>query len=177
MGDRKVPACVTSRLKPKKKKIKTVHHRPACVPVARDVLTYDLLESVRSPKQVGVELRCSQRSDGTIMLRMESSTNGMKMCEIQLNSAQFGRLVSTQGAIEVQAEMSAISVTESTAVKHVEHVVLPKRRSEYKTKDHVRAALDEVGYKDWEIYHDGLSSQQNGDGHQCTVIRFEVPRF
>jgi hypothetical protein len=170
MSESNAPSCVVARLK-KKKKIRVP--KPVATAVVRNAMTHSILESVRNPQLVGVELRCSQRSDGTIVLRMESSTNGMRMLEIPLNSAQFGRLVSTQGAIEVQAEMGAVTAEQATSVKHTETVMLPKRRSEYRTQDHVRDALDEAGYKDWEIYSDGLSSRQDGEGHQCVVIRFE----
>jgi hypothetical protein len=172
MSESKVPACITSRIKPKKKKLR-VSNKPKAKNAVRNAVAQDILDAVCNPTLVGVELSFVKRSDGRIILHMESSTNGMRMLEIPLNVSQFGRLISTQGAIEVQAEMGAVSIEQATSVKHTEKVTLPKSWPAYRTRGHIRAALDEAGYKDWEIYSDGLSSQQNGTGHQCVVIRFE----
>lgn len=169
MSESKSPSWDVRRLKPKKKKLRVSKSKN----VVRNAMAQDILGAVCNPTLVGVELSCVKRSDGRIILHMESSTNGMRMMEIPLNAAQFGRLISTQGAIEVQAEMGAVSIEQATSVKHTEKVTLPKSWPEYRTRGHIRDALDEAGYKDWEIYSDGLSSQQNGTGHQCVVIRFE----
>ena len=95
------------------------------------------------------------------------------MIEASLSEEQFGRLVSGRN-VAIKCSLYNTVPEHVNAVKTVGSVMLPARKGVYRTRGQVRDALDAAGYAAWELYQDGLSSQQNGDGHRCVVVRFKT---
>ncbi|AUR87426.1 hypothetical protein NVP1101O_015 [Vibrio phage 1.101.O._10N.261.45.C6] len=123
-------------------------------------------------KKTVVSMGLSRTSRNMIVLEISDEHSGNRIIEVEMSLKEMGLLVTGLHGVKGEAEVHPLA---NIAQKAVTEPVFCDKVFGDKDKQCTIVHTDFLQYKEfgWELWDDGLRSQQNGERHKYTIRRYE----
>lgn len=121
--------------------------------------------------KTAVSMTLSRHSQGDVVLVIDDHYSSNQILEISMSTHDLAMLITGMSAVKGDAVFNTKS---NVAMKRViKHVTCPKVNANEAQKSVVTQHFIENYCGDWELFNDGLGTQQNGDEHKYIIVRYE----
>jgi hypothetical protein len=125
--------------------------------------------------RVTISRRSKFQGDGSISISITDAASGINVCDVEMDLADFAECVTGLGASKAEFRMmpNTYKAERYGKKKIVDRVFCEKSSS---TKEEIGKIVishfNENYGNEWELWNDGIGTQQNGNQHEYIICKY-----